>query len=110
MLIQPYVENAIWHGLLQKEEKGKLWVRFRVVASNMLYVEIEDNGIGREKAAEMKTKDLIKQKSYGMQISRDRINLINNLYNLNNSITVRDLSDDKGIATGTKIILQIPFT
>jgi hypothetical protein len=45
-----------------------------------------------------------------MQISRDRINLINNLYNLNNSITVRDLSDDKGIATGTKIILQIPFT
>jgi len=110
MLIQPYVENAIWHGLLQKEEKGKLWIRFRLINSNMLNVEIEDNGIGREKAAEMKSKDLIKQKSYGMQISRDRINLINNLYNLNNTISILDLSDEKGYATGTKIILQIPFT
>jgi nicotinic acid mononucleotide adenylyltransferase len=48
--------------IVAEREKGKLWIRFRVVASNMLYVEIEDNGIGREKAAEMKTKDLIKQK------------------------------------------------
>jgi len=110
MLIQPYVENAIWHGLLQKENKGKLWVRFKKVNGHLLQAEIEDNGIGRKKAAQLKSKELIKHKSYGMQISSDRIKIINHLYQLKNSVSIYDLLDEDGNAAGTKIIVQIPFS
>jgi sensor histidine kinase YesM len=110
MLIQPYVENAIWHGLLQKSEKGKLWVRFKKINDRLLQAEIEDNGIGRKKAAVLKSKELIKHKSYGMQISSDRIEIINHLYRLKNSVSIHDLVDDNGDAAGTKIILQIPVS
>jgi tetratricopeptide (TPR) repeat protein len=110
MLIQPYVENAIWHGLLQKEERGKLWIRFKKISGHTLQAEIEDNGIGRKNAAELKSKDAIRQKSYGMQVSSDRIKIINNLYKLNNSVTVHDLFDERGGATGTKIVLKIPVS
>ncbi|POY38475.1 hypothetical protein C3K47_03520 [Solitalea longa] len=109
MLIQPYVENAIWHGLMQKEEKGKLWIRFKKVNGHLLQAEIEDNGIGRKKAIELKSKEMIKYKSYGMQISSDRIQIINNLYQLKNSISIYDLTDENGHPSGTKIVLQIPI-
>jgi len=110
MLIQPYVENAIWHGLLQKEEKGKLWIRFKKINGHILQAEIEDNGIGRRRAMELKSKSTVKQKSYGMQISSDRIQIINNLYKINNSVTVHDLTDETGMASGTKITLKIPVS
>lgn len=110
MLIQPYVENAIWHGLLQKEDKGKLWVRFRRVNGHILQAEIEDNGIGRKNAAALKSRNTVKHKSYGMQISSERIQIINNLYKMNNSVTVLDLVDSNGAAAGTKIILNIPIS
>ena len=108
MLIQPYVENAIWHGLLQKEERGKLWIRFKKINGHLLQAEIEDNGIGRKKAAQLKSKELIRHKSYGMQMSSDRIEIINHLYQLKNSVSIHDLTDEKGNATGTKIVVQIP--
>lgn len=110
MLIQPYVENAIWHGLLQKEEKGKLWVRFIGVGDQRLRVEIEDNGIGRAKAEELRSKDSIRQKSYGMQISRDRIKLINSIAAADTSVSVIDLAGEEGEGAGTCVILQIPLT
>jgi tetratricopeptide (TPR) repeat protein len=108
MLIQPYVENAIWHGLLQKEERGKLWIRFKKINGHLLQVEIEDNGIGRKKASVLKSKELVKQKSYGMQISSDRIAIINHLYRLKNSVSIYDLTDADSNAAGTKIVVQIP--
>ncbi|MGC3944635.1 MAG: histidine kinase [Chryseolinea sp.] len=110
MLIQPYVENAIWHGLLHKEEKGKLWVRFRKIKGHILQAEIEDNGIGRKSAAALKSKDSIRRKSYGMKISSERIQIINNLYKLNNSVTVVDLVAGDGTAAGTRIIINIPIS
>jgi sensor histidine kinase YesM/ligand-binding sensor domain-containing protein len=108
MLIQPYIENAIWHGLMHKETKGKLWLRF-TGEKDMLKVVIEDNGIGRIKAEALRSKDVIKNKSYGMQISRDRIMLIRNIYKIQSSVEVIDLNDENGNASGTKIILRMPF-
>src|SRR5436309_7628041 len=108
MLLQPYVENAIWHGLLHREDdKGKLWIRFRQPTFHLLIVEVEDNGIGRAKAKSLRSKELIRKKSYGMQISKDRIFLINELYNLNATVTVEDLTNEQGKACGTKVIVQI---
>ena len=113
MLVQPYVENAIWHGLLHlpedgKREKGKLWIRFLKEGEDILKVEIQDNGVGRQKAKEIEGKDTLKKRSYGMQISKDRIDLINKLYKYNTSVKVQDLKDQQGIASGTKIILTVP--
>jgi sensor histidine kinase YesM len=111
MLIQPYVENAIWHGLLHKETNdGKLAVRFYQQKNNVLIAEIVDNGVGRKKAKELRSKDAIKKKSYGMQITEDRIFLINELYNINAKVTVEDLTNEQGQATGTKVILEVAAT
>ncbi len=109
MLIQPYVENAIWHGLLHKESKGKLTLSFNKDAGNKLVVIVEDNGIGREKAAELKSKQVLKKKSYGMQITEDRIAIINRIQNIHATAEVIDLKDGDGIATGTKVMLHIPL-
>ncbi len=110
MLIQPYVENAIWHGLLHKEnDRGVLIIHFSKPDDKTIAVAIKDNGIGREKADEQKSKDALKRKSYGMQITSDRIKLINNLYKMNATVTIVDLRNDKGKATGTEVIIQIPL-
>ena len=111
MIVQPYIENAIWHGLLQRPTgpPGKLWLRFAQMNQHTLRIEIEDNGIGRKKAAELRSKDTIKSKSYGMQISKDRIQIINSQYRSQSSVTVEDLFDNAGNAVGTKVILQLPL-
>lgn len=110
MLIQPYVENAIWHGLLHKEEKGKLLIRFVKDGEKNIHVLIEDNGVGREKAAELKSKQVLKKKSYGMQITENRIAIINRIQQINASAVITDLKDEKGNALGTKVDLHIPLT
>jgi hypothetical protein len=75
-----------------------------------LIAEIVDNGVGRKKAKELRSKDAIKKKSYGMQITEDRIFLINELYNINAKVTVDDLTNEQGQATGTKVILEVAAT
>jgi ligand-binding sensor domain-containing protein/two-component sensor histidine kinase len=109
MLIQPYVENAIWHGLLHKESRGVLTITFERYDENKLTVTIVDDGIGREKAAELKSKQVLKKKSYGMQITEDRIAIINRIQNINATSEIIDLKDRNGNAAGTKVLLVIPL-
>lgn len=108
MLLQPYVENAIWHGLLHKRNgEGQLWLRFQQT-NGLLAVEIEDNGIGREKARALKSKDVVRKKSYGMQISKDRIALLNELYDTGAVVKIIDLKSADGTATGTRVHIELP--
>jgi hypothetical protein len=108
MLVQPYVENAIWHGLLHKDERGRLDVHFSL-QNNTLQVVIEDDGIGREKAAELKSKQVLKKKSYGMQITEDRIAIINRVQQINATCTIIDKKDENGSPSGTRVLLHIPI-
>lgn len=111
MLIQPYIENAIWHGLMHKKDTtiGKVEVTISE-KSNRLICIIEDNGIGRAKAEEIKAqKPGNHKRSMGMQITRDRIDLINKLYNTDTSVQVFDLKDKEGNASGTRVELIIPY-
>ena len=110
MLIQPYVENAIWHGLMHKTNgtEGLVKINISKNADDLLCV-IEDNGIGRKKATELKEqKQKNHKRSMGMQITQDRIEIINKLYNMNASINIYDMEDELGNAKGTKVELIIP--
>ncbi len=108
LIIQPYVENAIWHGLLHKEAGGHLGIHISLLNESMLVCEIEDNGVGREKAMEMKSKSATSRKSLGMKLTEDRLALLNKHAELNASIEIIDLVMETGEAGGTKVIIKIP--
>ncbi len=109
MIIQPFVENAIWHGLLHLEKPGSLLVKLSLNGHNMLECVIEDNGIGREKARELKSKTATTRKSLGMRLTEDRLSLLNQNAQLNAGIRIEDLKDAQGQACGTRVTLQIPI-
>jgi len=108
LIIQPYVENAIWHGLLHKESNGHLSVRVSMNGDSMLECIIEDNGVGRDKAKELRSKSATSRKSLGMQLTENRLSLLNKHAELNASVEIIDLKNGHGEASGTKVILKIP--
>ena len=109
MIIQPYVENAIWHGLMQKKnEKGKIELILRQIKNAILCI-VEDNGIGRDAANKLKSKSATKRKSFGMRITSDRLDMLNKLTNANAAVQVFDLKNDDGSAAGTRVEIIIPL-
>ncbi|MBP9152087.1 MAG: histidine kinase, partial [Flavobacteriales bacterium] len=107
LLIQPYVENAVKHGLLHRRGKKKLSVSIELdEAANALLIRIEDNGVGREKAAELRSK---KHKSFANEASSSRLDLLNVENKLKIGVEIIDLQNDTGEATGTVVFLRIPF-
>src|SRR5678815_1261687 len=81
MLVQPYVENAIWHGLMHRKTKGVLNIGFTRKGES-LAVTIEDNGVGREKAREIKESQLVTRKSHGMKVTAQRMALLLSLIHI----------------------------
>jgi len=101
MLIQPYIENAVWHGLRYKEEKGMLTLRF-YQEDKTLMVEITDNGIGRKRSAALKTANQKKHNSTGLKNIQERLGIINKVYKANYQVTIEDLEP------GTRVRIQLP--
>jgi hypothetical protein len=108
MLIQPYIENAVWHGLRYKDEKGKLTVSVAKVGTSLKWV-IEDNGIGRKESAKLKTENQKKSKSTGMKNIESRLNILNQMNATDMRIKVIDLYDAGQTAAGTRVEIEIPF-
>lgn len=106
MLIQPFIENAVWHGLRYKKGHGKLSVTVSEEGKNIL-VTVLDDGIGREKSKAQKTENQRKQKSEGLENVSKRIALINELYGKNYEISVRD-ADGTAEDVGTLVTIKIP--
>ncbi len=109
LLLQPYVENAIWHGLMHKEEGGKVTIAISQPLSHILHIEITDNGVGRTMSALYKSKSINRHKSFGIKMTTERLQVINQLYDMQTRIDITDLQDDKGNASGTKVIIDIPI-
>ncbi len=108
MLIQPLLENAIWHGLAPKQGKGKLLLKLELTKKNYLQITVLDNGIGRDKAAEISSKRK-GHKSTGIQNIKDRIRYFSFLTKTNMKLEYEDLYDAQGNPAGTKVILIIDF-
>ncbi|WP_190811155.1 histidine kinase [Flagellimonas sp. S3867] len=104
MLLQPYIENAIWHGLRYREEKGFLKIAIEQLDLDMLEINITDNGIGRKKSAALKTSNQKKQKSKGMGNIKKRIQILNDMYKNKVDVSISDLYNDE---TGTKVSLKL---
>ena len=109
LLLQPYVENAIWHGLMHREEGGHISITVALQEEeSILEINIADNGIGRKAATILREKVAGKHRSYGMKATTERIALINQIYKTGANVVVHDLVDEKGQASGTRVCIQIP--
>lgn len=108
LLLQPYVENAIWHGLMHKQEGGMVKIQVYQPNEQLLLIEITDDGVGRAKAAQLKSKSTGQHKSFGLQVTADRIRMINHLYDTDTQVQIHDLVDGFGKPCGTKVVLEIP--
>lgn len=104
MLLQPYIENAIWHGLRYKEEKGNLKIDIAQIDRASLQIAIEDDGIGRKRSAELKTQNQLKQKSKGMGNIKKRITILNDMYKDKVDVHLEDAHQD---GKGTKVVLTL---
>lgn len=109
MVIQPYVENAIWHGLMHKEGECILSVHFESrQEGKIIQVTVLDNGVGRVAAEALKSKSALCRKSFGTRISGERIHYFSELTGLKSRVEITDLYDDNGNAAGTKVLLELP--
>ena len=108
LLLQPFCENAIWHGLMHKTGQGRLDIELSM-QDNILNCIITDNGVGREKAEEMNSKTAEKEKSMGLKITTERLALLNREKGLHTFYEIEDAKDADGSTAGTKVILKISF-
>lgn len=109
MLIQPYVENSIVHGLMYKENgKGKIRVDL-ALENEHIRCTIDDNGIGREKALEIKRKNNRDHQSLGTSITETRLKLISSIYGKRMNIQYTDKKDETGRPAGTRVVINIPI-
>lgn len=107
MLIQPFVENALKHGLLHKKGNKKLSIIFDL-SSEILTCIITDNGIGRQKSSEIKLRQNKTHDSFSIKSITNRFDILKNLYGEEIGVTFEDLHINDQV-TGTKVILKIPF-
>ena len=108
LLLQPFCENAIWHGLMHKEGPGTLDIAMNI-QDKVLNCTITDNGVGREKAAELRSRSAEKEKSLGLKITKERLALFNKNNGSETFYEIEDLYDKNKQAAGTKVKLQIVY-
>lgn len=111
LMVQPFAENAIWHGLLHKEGKKELTIRFSAATDDFLSCIIEDNGIGREKAGQIKESNISARmrESKGISIIRERLDLLQQKTGKPANLEITDLYDIHDRPAGTRVKITIPY-
>ncbi|PWT76571.1 MAG: hypothetical protein C5B59_06175 [Bacteroidetes bacterium] len=107
LIIQPYAENAIWHGLMHKEEKGQLDIQLEQ-QGHTLFITVRDNGVGRKQTAVLDNKSAIRHKSMGLKLTAERIAMMKSNGGSESPVTIRDLVNADGTPAGTEVVLAIP--
>ena len=109
LIFQPFVENSIWHGLLHRDTGGKLQIH---ISRNKDVLEcfIEDNGVGRDISASLKSSARARKKSLGLKLTNERLALLNQQDNPGSSVNVLDLKDQEGLPCGTRVVISISLS
>ena len=108
LLLQPFCENAVWHGLMQKTGQGHLNINLSM-QDHILQCTITDDGVGREKAARFEDRSSEKGKSLGLQITAQRLALLNQNKTVQTFYAIEDLLDENKDVAGTKVVLEIRY-
>lgn len=107
MILQPFVENAIWHGIVPKTGPGLVSIKTIKKGDNLYQCIVEDNGVGRTRSAQLKAESVMSRPSYGLAITEERIE---KLYQLKGSqIVTEDLYHPDGSAAGTRVTITLPI-
>ncbi|MDX1409066.1 MAG: hypothetical protein R3330_13050, partial [Saprospiraceae bacterium] len=104
LLLQPYVENAIWHGLMHRDTPGALTILVEHQHED-LKITIEDDGIGREQATLLNSKSALKKNSLGMKLTSDRMKMSEALHNMSIQVDIKDLYSATGHPVGTRVTI-----
>jgi len=108
LILQPFIENAIHHGLMPKNAPGNIQIKISE-KENLLWIIIEDDGIGRPQENTESSKATFKNKSLGIKTTKSRIDLFSQNLQSAGDIQIQDLKDDNQEAAGTKITIQLPI-
>lgn len=108
LVLQPFLENALWHGLSSKKGDKKVVLSVQKHSNNFIEINIEDNGVGRKASAKIKSNKIIKRKSVGIKLTVERLNNFIKEFSNPFSINFKDLVDKDENSIGTKVILKIP--
>lgn len=109
LILQPFLENAIWHGLSPKDGDKRLTLSVNRSGENQLTIQIEDNGIGRKQSAEIKSRKTLNNKSIGIDLTTERLNNYYKNFGGDHSLEIVDLYDEENNPRGTRVILHIPY-
>lgn len=109
MLIQPYVENALKHGLLHKPDNRQLIIEFSKADENTILCVVEDNGVGREKAKQIKNQKRPSHQSFAHNATKERLALLNYGKTEQIGVDITDIKDSLNKTVGTKVTLHIPI-
>ncbi len=108
LVLQPFLENAIWHGLSAKEGQKNIWINITRKDESHIQIAIVDNGVGRKVSEEIKENRVLKRKSVGIDITKERLANFAKDYQYDFSVEIIDLFEDGGQPKGTKIVLEVP--
>ena len=108
LILQPFLENAIWHGLSSKEGEKNIDLHISKGNKNFIDISITDNGVGRDAAEIIKESKVLKRKSVGLEITKERLANFARDYQNTFDVTIIDLFDEDKNATGTRVVLHLP--
>lgn len=109
LILQPFLENALWHGLSSKEGDKSILLHVSKGNNGYINISISDNGVGRAVAEKLKESKVLKRKSVGIAITKERLANFSKDYQNTFELDIEDLFDAEGIASGTKVNLRIPI-
>lgn len=108
MIVQPFVENSMLHGIMHLEDKGKIDIRF-LLHGDWLEITIEDNGVGRKKARSFKSQHAERHQSIGIKVNTKRLQALKKENSTPAGVQSVDLKNEAGEGSGTKVIISIPI-
>ncbi|MBD2699914.1 histidine kinase [Spirosoma sp. BT702] len=108
MMLQPFVENAIWHGVMHKPDNGHICINFTQLTVSRLRCTVEDNGVGRKRSAELESVNRIRHRSAGLSLTTERLALLNEDHYVGNPLVIDDLYQNDGTSAGTRVTIDLP--